>query len=470
MDGGGGISARLVLSLLAVAAIVILMGVFLRRAPKDDAETAEDRAANRMTATATGNRSSSKARESSLRSHRDGDTGQTAQEIVANKVIQFSKHRRELVHAMAKHHKANVPDEVERFFEAVESGNWEAIDAAHKALLQDEKQLNQPKSAELHEIWRPIQEAWGAAHEAHNWPAQRLLDYGNGILESLRPGMIYAGGTDPGCFIATMLNDTTEGEQHIMLTQNALADGTYLKYLDFQYHDRMTTLTGDDSQQAFQNYLTDAQKRLQHDLQFPDEPKQLKPGEDVKMSDGGAVQVSGQVAVMSINEKLFQMLMDKNPNVSFAMEESFPFSSMYGSAAPLGPVMEMRVQDEQNGLTAERAAQSVDYWRAQAQQLLSDPEAPEGSDARKAYSKLVSSQGGLFADNRLNAQAEEAFRIAAEICPNSPEAVYRYTNLLLAQNRAADAMPVVEAALKAEPDNKQFQSLLQQVKNIKPGK
>src|SRR5439155_5980414 len=132
------------------------------------------------------------------------------------------------------------------------------------------------------------------------------------VLGSLRPGMLYVGGTDPGCFIPTFLNETAEGEHHIVLTQNALADGTYLDYLNFLYGDRLATLTQDDSQRAFQDYLADAQKRLQHDQEFPDEPKQIRRGEDVRLVDG-KVQVSGQIAVMAINEKLLQTLMDKNP-------------------------------------------------------------------------------------------------------------------------------------------------------------
>ena len=32
--------------------------------------------------------------------------------------------------------------------------------------------------------------------------------------------------------------------------------------------------------------LPDAQKRYQHDLDFPNEPKQLLPGENVTMVDG----------------------------------------------------------------------------------------------------------------------------------------------------------------------------------------
>src|SRR5262249_23007656 len=150
---------------------------------------------------------------------------------------------------------------------------------------------------------------------------------------------------------------------------------------------------------------------------------------------------SGQIAVMAINEKLFQMLMDKNPNASFAMEESFPFKSLYGSASALGPIIEMGSAQQQSDLNATQAAesveyrqtaqllsdlntmqaeQSVDYWQTAAQQLLSDPETPQGSDARKAYSKLITSQAGLLADHGLPAEAEQEFRVALQLTPESP--------------------------------------------------
>jgi tetratricopeptide (TPR) repeat protein len=466
VPGGGFRRSAFMLVAVGVVLVLILGGFLLKRSGK---ERLEDAAPNpsittdKMVATD----SPRLRRGASLRSEAETEGKETGQEIVARKVIQFSKNRRDLLYAMAKQLKVEVPDDVERFFQAVESGRWEEIDAAHRALLQDEKQLNQPRSAELHQIWRPIQETWGAAREAHNWPSQKLLDYGNAILDSLRPGMVYAGGTDPGCFIATMLNETSDAERHIMLTQNALADNTYLNYLSFQYGDRMAALTEQDSQSAFQQYISDAQKRLQHDQQFPNEPKQIKPGEDVRLDENGAVKVSGQIAVMAINEKLFQMLMGKNPDVSFAMEESFPFSSLYGTAAPLGPVMEMRVEDGQLSFTAERAAQSVDYWRAAVQSLVSDPDIPQASDARKAYAKLISSQAGLLQDHKFTAQAEQAFRLATEVCPSSPEAVYRLINLLTTQGRTAEALPVAENAVRAAPDQPQFKSLLAQLRTAR---
>src|SRR2546429_2637869 len=327
----------------------------------------------------------------------DSEPARTAEEIVAGKLAQFARSRREIVRGLARHLKVEVPADVERFFEAVEAGRWEEADAIFKTLRHGDNDSGSPRFPDLGRIWRPIQETWGIAREVHTWPAQKLLDYGEAVLGSLRPGMAYVGGTDPGCFIPTMLNETSEGERHIVFTQNALADGSYLDYLDYLYADRFATLTSEDSQRAFQDYMADAQKRLQHDQQFPDEPKQIRPGEDIKVTDG-RLQVSGQTAVMAINETLLQTLLAKNPGLSFALEESFPFKSTYEGAVPLGPIMELRAQDGQTGLTPESVTQSLDYWRTTTQQMLADLEASGSPETLKSWSKLAVGQGNLFAE------------------------------------------------------------------------
>ena len=377
----------------------------------------------------------------------------TAEEIVAQRLVQFGKSQHDRVYALAKHFKVNVPDGVERFFAAVEGGRWEEIEAAFNAIRGEH--ASQPRSEELWPVWRSIQETWGAAREAHNWPAQKLLDYGEAVLGSLRPGMIYVGGTDPGAFITTMLNETSEGERHIVFTQNALASGPYLDHLNFLYGDRLNTLTQDDSKRIFDDYTADARKRLEHDQQFPDEPKQVLAGENIKIVDG-KVQVTGQVAVMAINEKLFQLLMEKNSNVSFAMEESFPFKSIFSGATALGPIMELRAQDE-NGLTRERATQAVDYWRTTAEQF--NTAADDSLFPRLAYAKMASAQAGLLLDRGYAAEAEQAFRLANQIGPGSPEAIYRLLNLLTEQGRSEDALAAAEAAQRNMPSIERLQPI-----------
>jgi predicted Zn-dependent protease len=155
--------------------------------------------------------------------------------------------------------------------------------------------------------------------------------------------------------------------------------------------------------------------------------------------------------------------MANNPEVSFAMEQSFPFSSTYANATALGPIMELRVQDEANAMTSARAAQAVDYWRTTAQQLLSDPETPDGSDPRKAYAKMAAEQAAFLLDRKYTAEAEEGFKIATQIWPSSPEAVFRYVEVLTKQDRFEEAIPVVENGLRLSPDNQEFHALLEEV-------
>jgi tetratricopeptide (TPR) repeat protein len=388
----------------------------------------------------------------------------TAEEIVSGKVRQYARLRRDYVHALARRANKRVPSEVEEFFDALERGNWEEIESRFKALRPGEGKgwaLLRGEAAlrtELQDIWPAILDAYGAAQEARLWPAQKLLDYGNAVLDSLRPGMVYVGGTDPGRWIPALLNDTRDGERHIVLTQNALADRGYLDYVAFQYSDRFSALTHADSERAFAEYMADAQKRLEHDRQFPNEARQLRPGEDVKMVDG-KLQVSGQVSVQAINERLFQMLLQRNPELSFAMEESFPYKSVLAEASPLGPIMEVNPRDQQNALTPERAAETVDYWRNATGQLLNDPDAQASDTVRKSYSKLLASQGGLLEERKHMAEAEQLFRLASEVCPYSPEAVFRYINLLVSQGRVNETMPIVENAMRADPNNQSFQGL-----------
>jgi len=166
------------------------------------------------------------------------------------------------------------------------------------------------------------------------------------------------------------------------------------------------------------------------------------------------VQVSGQVAVMAINEKLLQALMLKNPEISFALQESFPLRQTYGNAAPLGPIMELGVQDIQGTFTAERVTQSVDYWRGLAQQLAVDPEASGSPDTLKSYSKLAVGQANLFADHQFSTEAEQAYRLSSQIWPGNIEAATGLAELLLRTGRADEARALMNDFEQKFPDQR----------------
>jgi Flp pilus assembly protein TadD len=100
------------------------------------------------------------------------------------------------------------------------------------------------------------------------------------------------------------------------------------------------------------------------------------------------------------------------------------------------------------------------------------------------FSKERSSIAGLYAwraqhasdareKERMNEAADFAFRQAFALCPYSPEAVYRYVNLLLAQGRTSDAVLITETASKM-PEIKgqagdQLGNLVKQLKQFQKG-
>ena len=379
----------------------------------------------------------------------------TAEEIVAAKLKKFSVKRRALVDALAKSHDIEVLPDVKRFFDALDAADWDEIHHLFKILSKELNGFDGTDS--LRPIyWRSILEAYGAAEQVHLWPPQQLLDYGNGILDSLAPGMVYIGGTDPGCFICTMLNETTEGEQHLTLTQNALADASYLSYLTAVYGDGLNIPTQEDSQNAFSQYIADATKRMQHDEQFPDEPPQLLPGENVTTVDGHT-SANGLVSVMEINNILTQTLLEKNPDLSFAMEESFPMAATYAGSAPLGPIVELRAGDT---MTADEAAQSVNYWQSEAQNLQDAGETSES--VLKSYAHDANSQGNLLSNNNFPSEAGQAYQTALNIWPGSEEAITGLTRVLAQQGQFDQAGQALDTFLQNNPQQSQTVSNLRQ--------
>lgn len=277
----------------------------------------------------------------------------------------------------------------------------------------------------------------------------------------------------------------------------------------------MYITTPAESQRCFQEYLKDAEARAKHDQQNPHAPRRLKPGEDVRVITGPdgmqRVQVSGQVAVMAINGLITKDMFDKNPENDFFVEESFPLDWMFPHLTPYGIIMKVN-REVVPELTDEVCQRDHEFWRQFSERLIGDwitydTTVEEITDfarrtylqrnyrdfkgdlkfarddqAQKAFSKLRSSIGGLYAwrlglmpsvptppqylpknteeQKRLLREAEFALKQALAFCPYSPEAVFRYVQLLLAFNRIDDALKIAETCLALDPENGQVAGLV----------
>ena len=116
--------------------------------------------------------------------------------------------------------------------------------------------------------------------------------------------------------------------------------------------------------------------------------------------------------------------------------------------------MELGAQNEQNAFTPERALQSLDYWRNTAQQIFSDTEAAGSDAALKSYSHDAVAAANLLAAHNFTAEAEEAYRIGAQLWPANPEPVGALADLLARSGRKDDARQLLDNFSQKYPDQR----------------
>jgi beta-lactamase regulating signal transducer with metallopeptidase domain len=412
-----------------------------------------------------------------------------------------------------------ISPEFQRFFNAATNGDWQTVTNMFESFKQRHPQYERVKGVpeDVHlrtSYWSPVLEiclAYG--HVALCDPKYTQIA-ADDIINSIPAGSIYFGGTDPGRGLPTAFSKSQpDADPFYILTQNAMADGTYLEYLRKMYGGKIYTPTTNDLQQCYQNYVEDAKKRLQN--------HQLEPGENDRMDTNGDLQVSGQVAVMKINGLLAKIIFEKNPDREFYLEESFPLDWMYPYLEPHGLIMKINRQPLPQ-LSEDVIRQDHDFWTRIATTALGDwlnddtsvaqvaafvekvqlkrnfsgfkgdPQFVQNDYAREMFSKFRSSIAGVYAwrcsaqcppeyrqktpavQAALIRETDFAYRQAWALCPYSPEAVYRYVNFLTGRNRTSDALLIAEttAEFPSRPgfDAKQMQSLVDQLKRLEKAK
>jgi hypothetical protein len=409
-----------------------------------------------------------------------------------------------------------ISTDIWALFAAAKKADWEGASKLWSSLQPPRPWPDdfKPQDGVHTPVWSTVLEVELVLEQFFKGEPKYATAYGRDIVKSIPAGSVYFGGTDPGRGLPTGFSKShARGEPFFTLTQNALADGTYLAYLREMYGKSIYVPTEEDSQKCFQDYMADAQKRLQHDQDFPDEPRQVRPGEDIRKIEG-RFQVSGQVAVMAINGRLTKIIFDQNPKREFYVEESFPLEWMYPYLAPHGLILKIHRQPlaalEPEILATDRA-----FWLAQTQGMIGDwlkpdttvqevcvfaekffgnkdlsgfkgdPLFVQNDYACKMYAKLRSSGPGVYAwrlgqtcpaeyrakpgpaADGLKREAEFAFKQAYALCPCSPEALYRYVNLLVQHGRADEALLLARTSLSLEPSNPALPQLVRQLERMK---
>ena len=404
-----------------------------------------------------------------------------------------------LTRSLAKQQKMTPPVEFDAFFQAAKKGDWQTttnlFQLISKRVQNDDK---------IHgSWWRAMIEAEGV-FEIFPPNDKYATTFGDEIIQSIPSGSIFFGGTDRGWFTVTALSEShASGKPFYTFSPNAFADGTYLDYLRSMYGEKIYTPTAEDSEKSFEAYVENARKRLQS--------QQLKPGEDVSEGADGHLKISGQVALMQINWLLAKTIFDKNTNREFYLEEGFaPGDWMYPHLEPHGLIMKINRQppvelsDETvkrdhedwtkrvepmigNWLEADTSVEDVCafarkiYLEHDLSGFKGDPQFIQNDRSCRMFSWPRSSIADLYVwrmnhalseseKKRMTNEADFAFRQAIALCPYSPNAVFRYVNFLLSQNRLSDAHLIAKTATEisgqipsVREDAKQYPMLVQQI-------
>jgi len=280
-----------------------------------------------------------------------------------------------------------------------------------------------------------------------------------------------------------------------------------------------------DSQRCAQDYLQDKAHRAQIG--------QLRPGESPPDPVSGRISIGNQYEIMAINGLVAKVIFDQNPTNSFYVEESLAIDWMYPHETPFGIIMKIN-RNPQPELSEDVFKLDHQFWTDYSQRLggnwitynttvkeiadfaervyiqkdyrgyTGDRAFLRDEDAQKAFSKLRSSQAGMYywrcalpgsvptcppeyhqktsaSQQALIRETDFAFKQSLAFCPYSSEAVSRYIFFLvgLAQNEEINGHPdqaagyfdsailVGETCRKFDPHNDQITGLIKNIQDIR---
>jgi hypothetical protein len=423
----------------------------------------------------------------------------------------FAQTNKACARAWVKEQKLTIPSAAWSLFDATSAGRWEDATNAYYAVRKARGWVGppgkrswaqtvndsllvvlvklgykpKPPTALQTEVHSVLNETYGAMEQFQAWDNRLLHLYGETIISAIPSNSIYFGGTDSGRYIISALCESQkEGRPFFTLTQNALADNTYLLYLQKIYGAKISISTGNDSQKAFSSYVAEAQLRLK--------AGKLKPGEGVVQTQN-RIMISGQTAVMQINALLVRDIFDKNPGREFYVEQSSPLDWMYPYLSPHGPVLKLNRQPLPE-LSESVVLKDRDYWKRLTAELLGEPMSGDisftnvcdfvrrvyltndlsGFKGNTRYVRNAAAQQGFawlrknIADvyawraeqaqsteerGAMRLEAERAYRQAFALGPGVSSLAGRYVQFLFAQNRRADAVEVMQLSLALNPDS-----------------
>lgn len=262
-------------------------------------------------------------------------------------------------------------------------------------------------------------------------------------------GAVLFGGTDPGRFVPTYLVHAAGMRPDVsVLTQNALADATYLQTLRELYGARLRL----PSEAAHTAVLTGV---------FEEVVSGRRRAEGAFTEENGTMRISGTGAIAVLNGMLSERIAEANPERAVYVEESYPLAWMRGRLVPAGLAMRVLPAEEAAEEREAVAVRDGEFWDWMGRRLLTRRAYRRDFAAKKSFSKLRAAQASAYAAGGMTGAAEQAFGEARALWPESPETVYRAVRDVYGPTlRYREAARAVRSALRLDPRNTALAALL----------
>jgi tetratricopeptide (TPR) repeat protein len=296
--------------------------------------------------------------------------------------------------------------------------------------------------------------------------------YGHDMLVDLPKDSFVFGGTDPGRFVPTYMvfgesfekskrDPAFDRRDLYIVTQNALADTFYNRYIRSHYTAERPTAVG-----WFE-------KLLGRDKTYPLERLTLPNRDDIMalfeglmrryQANPGAMPnpQSDPVALNSaVAEWIFLRNRDKKDGTPrhFYVEESFPMQWSYPYAIPHGLCYEIN-HDKLDTLPPGTAEKDLVWWDDYIRKLDAVPGFRNDDLALHSFAKLRNTGGNIYAFRNMNDAAERAYKQALSMWPANTETTSNLVNLYTRTGRFQDARDLVAGYLPMDPNSKVLQHL-----------
>lgn len=405
---------RLVFWVVLIGAVVLLLALLMPRAQHRVTTVASDASGGGGDSQDGGGGSAGsggggrdRVRPAFGRDRLSASGGASPEQVVADRVTDFTRARRNLAENLARHFQVDIPPDVQKFFDAAESGDWRQIKSLYATLSS---QRDSGAATELAALWPAIRETYGVAEQATVWPAQELLAFGKTVLGSLQPGSVYVAGNEASQFVPALLGETGAGTRPLVLSADSLNDPAYAAFFSLTHPGRI------------------------------DLPSPTPIGAPANpASDGSDTASEDRIAGGSVLRKL----LEKNPGLSIAVADPAAAKAVGMDVVPRGPILEVVPSGTAEATTAAHAAETSTFWRETAERLPKES-LPADSPARQAYAKQATAQAALLAERQLPAEAEQVYRAARDIAPGVFEPTEQLTKFLAGSGRIAEAAQILD--------------------------